>query len=112
MGTREKLITEKAVWQEHITEKYSLENQVTRFTPPTFIAHCSDDTAVPIENSLRYYNKLIDNEVPAEMHIWPRGGHGWGFSSEKFKGKGNDRFAYGRDEFYTSLTRWLGEIRK
>ena len=111
-GTREKLITEKAVWQEHISEKYSLENQVTRFTPPTFIAHCSDDFVVPIENSLRYYNKLIDNEVSAEMHIWPRGGHGWGFSSEKFKGKGNDRFAYGRDEFYTSLKRWLGEIKK
>ena len=111
-GTREKLITEKAVWQEHISEKYSLDNQVTRFTPPTFIAHCSDDFVVPIENSLRYYNKLIDNDVVAEMHIWPRGGHGWGFSSEKFKGKGNDRFAYGRDEFYTSLKRWLGEIKK
>lgn len=110
-GTREKLITEKAIWQEHISEKYSLENQVTRFTPPTFIAHCSDDFTVPVENSLRYYNKLIDNDVPAEMHIWPKGGHGWGFSAEKYVGKGKDRFAYAREHFYSSLERWLESIR-
>lgn len=111
-GTRECLITEKAEWKEHISDKYSLENQVTRFTPETFLALCSDDFTVPAENSLRYYNKLIDNDVPVEMHIWPKGGHGWGFSSEKFKGKGNDRFAYARDDFYSSLERWLAEIRK
>ena len=110
-GTREKLITENAIWKEHVSEKYSLENQVTRFTPPTFIAHCSDDFTVPVENSLRYYNKLIDNDVPAEMHIWPTGGHGWGFSSENFVGKGKDRFAYARDDFYSSLERWLESIR-
>ena len=111
-GTRERLITEKAIWQEHKSEKYSLDNQVTRFTPPTFIAHCSDDFTVPIENSLRYYNRLIDCEVDAEMHIWPKGAHGWGFSSEKFKGKGNDKFSYARDEFYMVLERWLAGIRK
>jgi acetyl esterase/lipase len=110
-GTREKLITENAIWKEHVSDKYSLENQVTRFTPPTFIAHCSDDFTVPVENSLRYYNKLIDNDVPAEMHIWPTGGHGWGFSSENFVGKGKDRFAYARDNFYSSLERWLESIR-
>ena len=98
-GTREKLITEKAIWKEHKAEQYSLEKQVTRFTPPTFLALCSDDFVVPAENSLRYYNELINHDVPAEMHIWPKGGHGWGFSSEKFKGKGKDRFAYAHRVF-------------
>jgi hypothetical protein len=45
------------------------------------------------------------------MHIWPTGGHGWGFSSENFVGKGKDRFAYARDDFYSSLERWLESIR-
>ena len=110
-GTREKLITKKAEWKEHMAEVYSLETQVTRFTPPTFLAHCSDDFTVPAENSLRYYNQLINLDVPAEMHIWPSGGHGWGFSAEKFVGKGKDRFAYARDHYYQALERWLKALR-
>ena len=110
-GTREKLITEKAIWKEHISDKYSLEKQVTRFTPPTFLAHCSDDFTVPVDNSLRYYNRLIDNDVPAEMHIYPRGGHGWGFNEEKYIGKGRDKFVYAREYYYDALERWLKDIR-
>ena len=110
-GTRENLITKKAEWKEHMAEVYSLETQVTRFTPPTYLALCSDDFVVPAENSLRYYNQLINHDVPVEMHIWPKGGHGWGFSSEKFVGEGNDRFAYAREDFYNSLERWLSELR-
>ena len=110
-GTRENLITKRAEWKEHMAEVYSLENQVTRFTPPTFLALCSDDFVVPAENSLRYYNQLINLDVPAEMHIWPKGGHGWGFSSEKFVGKGNDKFNYAREDYYNSLARWLKELR-
>ena len=109
-GTRENLITEKAMWKEHMAEVYSLEKQVTRFTPPTFLALCSDDFVVPAENSLRYYNELINHDVPAEMHIWPKGGHGWGFSSEKFVGKGKDKAAYAREDYYNSLERWLKEL--
>ena len=111
-GTRINLITEKAMWQEHVSEKYSLENQVTRFTPPTFLALCSDDFVVPAENSLRYYNKLIDNDVPAEMHIYPSGGHGWGFKSAKFRQTSQDPLEYAREEFETSLASWLKNIRK
>ena len=110
-GTREKLITKKAEWKEHIAETYALENQVTRFTPPTFLALCSDDFAVPAENSLRYYNQLINHDVPAEMHIWPKGGHGWGFNEDKYIGEGKDKFSYARAEYYLVLERWLERIR-
>jgi acetyl esterase/lipase len=85
---------------------------VTRFTPPTFLALSSDDRTVPAENSLRYYNKLIDCNVPAEMHIYPTGGHGWGFSAEKYVGEGKDILSYARNEFEASLERWLEAIRK
>lgn len=107
-GTRENLLTEKAIWSEHNSDKYSLENQVTRFTPPTFIALSSDDSTVPPENSLRYYNRLIDNEVSAEMHIYPTGGHGWGFPVPKPGEK--DIMEYARAEFEASLERWLGQL--
>lgn len=110
-GTRERLITEKAIWNHHLEDKYSLQNQVTRFTPETFIALCSDDTVVPAENSLLYYNALLDLDVPVEMHIWPTGGHGWGFSSEKYKGKGKDNFSYARPQFEEALERWLENVR-
>ena len=46
------------------------------------------------------------------MHIYPKGGHGWGFSSEKWKGKGNDKFAYARADFEEALERWLENVRK
>ncbi|MBR5563629.1 MAG: alpha/beta hydrolase [Bacteroidales bacterium] len=110
-GTHKNLLGEKNMVKEKYLDRYSLEKQVNRFTPPTFIALCSDDATVPAENSLMYYNKLIDVAVPVEMHIWPTGGHGWGFSSEKFKGKGKDKFAYARAEFEASLERWLEALR-
>ena len=110
-GTHKNLLGEKRMMVEKYLDKYSLEKQVNRFTPPTFIALCSDDGTVPAENSLRYYNKLIDVGVPVEMHIWPTGGHGWGFSSEKFTGKGKDKFAYARPEFEASLERWLKALK-
>ena len=95
-----------------LIERYSLESQVSPDTPPTFLAHSSDDTTVSVENSLTYYSSLIREGVSAEMHIYPSGGHGWGFRSEKFLGKGNDVFKYAREEFERSLDRWLEGIRK
>ncbi|MCF0176143.1 MAG: alpha/beta hydrolase, partial [Bacteroidales bacterium] len=74
-GTRENLIGTKA----ELEGRYSLENNVNKRTPATFIALCQDDTTVDPENSMRYYQKLLDFGVPAEIHIWPKGGHGFGF---------------------------------
>ena len=110
-GTHKNLLGEKRMVQERLMDKYSLEKQVSRYAPPTFIALSSNDTTVPAENSILYYTRLVEMEVPVEMHMWPTGGHGWGFSSEKFKGKGKDKFAYAREDFYNSLERWLEELR-
>ena len=40
--------------------------------------HATDDKAVPVENSLLFYQALKDNGVPVEMHIYPKGSHGFG----------------------------------
>lgn len=89
---------------------FSLENQVGRDTPPTFIVCCQDDTVVPVENSVRYYRALTMHRIPAEIHIYPTGGHGWGFKSEKYVGKGNDRFSYARPAFEAALLDWLKRL--
>ena len=60
-----------------LIEYYSNELQVKADTPPTFIVHAGDDKSVPIENSLVFYQSLKDKGIPAELHIYPKGGHGF-----------------------------------
>ncbi|MCS7003859.1 MAG: alpha/beta hydrolase [Cytophagales bacterium] len=56
----------------------SNELQVTSQTPPTFITHTYDDASVPVENSLLFFEALRKAKVPAELHIYASGGHGYG----------------------------------
>ena len=55
---------------------YSLENLVTPDTPPTFLWHTWFDGLVPVENTLLMATALRKHNVPAEVHLFPRGGHG------------------------------------
>lgn len=57
-------------------ELISLEKQVNRDVPPTFIWHTYEDGTVPIENALLFVNSLMANNIPVEMHIYRRGWHG------------------------------------
>lgn len=61
-----------------LVESLSNETRVTKDTPPTFLVHASDDGSVPVRNSVNYYLALIKAGVPAEMHIYENGGHGFG----------------------------------
>jgi acetyl esterase/lipase len=54
------------------------ELTVTSNTPPTFLVQAEDDHAAPVENSLFYYLALKKAGVPAEMHLFASGGHGFG----------------------------------
>jgi acetyl esterase/lipase len=80
-----------------LLEKYSNEKQVNDNTPPAFIMANSDDTAVPCENSIRYYEALRAHHIPAALHIYPVGGHGWA---------DNLGFPY-RDAWMADLKIWL-----
>jgi dipeptidyl aminopeptidase/acylaminoacyl peptidase len=44
--------------------------------------HSADDGTVPVTNSLRYYKSLLAFKVPAEIHIYEEGGHGYGMGNE------------------------------
>ncbi len=58
----------------------SSELQVTASTPPTFLVLVDDDKAVPAENSVLFYLALRKAGIPAEMHIFKKGGHGFGLA--------------------------------
>ena len=73
-GSRDSLIGPEA--SDELVRRYCNENQVSRSTPPTFILHAADDQAVPVENSLRYYRKLIDHGISARLLVFETGGHG------------------------------------
>ena len=55
---------------------FSNELQVTDKTPPVFLAHAKDDTAVVIQNSIDFYNALKKHERPGKLLELPSGGHG------------------------------------
>ncbi len=78
----------------------SLENRVTATTPPAIMLLSDNDKAVPPENSIRYYQALKRHNVTSSMHIYPIGGHGWGFS---------ESFRY-FEQWQISLLDWLKMI--
>ena len=77
-GSRKNLIGDYA--DSTLVRSLSNELQVTRDTPPTFLVHSTDDTTVPVENSLLVYQALRAADVPAEMHVYEHGGHGYGLA--------------------------------
>ena len=82
-GSRDNLLGKLKTSPELIS-LYSNELQVSSQTPPTFLVHSEDDKAVPVENSVNYYLACLKNGVPAEMHLYPAGGHGYGLRTAKF----------------------------
>ncbi len=80
-----------------LVSQYNNEEHITSTTPRAFIALAYDDRAVPPTNSLGYFEQLLANKVPATMHIYPSGGHGFGIRQS---------FAY-HLELMLELKAWL-----
>jgi acetyl esterase/lipase len=72
---------------QEMIELYSNETQVTKETPPVFLVHAGDDNAVPVKNSLSYYEACQKNGVSANLVIYPKGGHGFGMNNKSTKEK-------------------------
>ena len=75
-GSRENLLG--AHPSTALVERFSTEVQVNDRTPPAFLVHAADDNTVPVENSIRYFEALKNHSIPAELHIFQKGGHGFG----------------------------------
>ena len=85
-GSRRNLLGDKP--QAKLVESLSNEKQVTPQTPPTFLIHADGDRGVPPENSVLFYLALRKAKVPAEMHIYDKGYHGFGLAPPD-KARGN-----------------------
>ncbi len=94
-GSRKNLLGENP--SQELEQKYSLERQVSPRTPQAFIMLSSDDDVVPPINGIGYFLALRDHKVPASLHAYPIGGHGWGF---------RDSFTYKR-QWTEELEKWL-----
>ena len=79
-GSREALLGTNP--SKELLRTASLELHVTRETPPVFIVHTAEDQSVPVENSLAFYAALRKAGVPAEMHIYEKGPHGFGMKPD------------------------------
>ncbi len=92
-GSRQNLLGNNP--SQELEDKYTLEKQVNAHTPQAFIMLSADDGAVPPANGIHYFEALLQHQVPATLHVYPTGGHGWGF---------RDAFTYKRQ--------WTGELEK
>lgn len=82
----------------------SLENQVTEDTPPTLLWHTATDPVVPVENSLLFFAALKRAGVSAELHIYPKGGHGLSLAS--YETRCSDGFGIQKE-----CQSWIGLVR-
>ena len=98
LKSRERLLGANPTHEEE--EAFSLELHVNSLTPPAFIALASDDEAISPENSVLYYLALLKNKVSASLHIYPKGGHSFGF---------RDSFIF-KHLWTEELEKWLSMI--
>lgn len=80
LGSRENLIGKGH--DKELVRKYSNELNVGAETPPTFLVLADDDQAVLPKNSIEFYSALKQHNVPAELHIFQKGGHGFGIRKD------------------------------
>lgn len=94
-GSHDNLLGKKASKKDE--REYSNDMQVSRNTPRAFIALSDDDRGVLPINGVNYYVELYRHDVPATLHVYPSGGHGWG---------NRDSFKY-HNEMQLELKAWL-----
>jgi acetyl esterase/lipase len=82
IGSRTQLLGKKPNSDDII--RFSSELQVTKDTPPAYITHAADDNVVDVDNSISYFEQLRHHQVPVEMHIYPKGNHGFIFKQESW----------------------------
>jgi len=80
-------------------QKFSNELRVTDQTPPAFLVHAGDDPAVPVANSISYYEALLKQKIYSNMIIYPHGGHGFGMNNKTTN-----------DKYMLNLQNWLNSI--
>ena len=79
-SSREKLLGPKVTVAQRTA--YSIEHAVTVATPPTFLCAADDDPEVALDNTFMMFGSLRAAKVPAELHVFEKGGHGFGLGEQ------------------------------
>jgi len=78
---------EASLYHRKLTDAEVAQNQlldlVSANTPPAFLVHAYDDDVCKVEESTLYAQKLLEHGVKAEMHLFPKGGHGFGMGHKE-----------------------------
>ncbi len=86
----------------------SLETQVTKDTPPTFLWQTQEDESVPVLNSLIFMQSLVAAGVPSELHIYPKGVHGLSLATGEVEQPGKGRMADAHvADWFRLMIEWL-----
>ncbi len=91
-------------------EYLSIENRITKETPPAFIWHTFPDGCVPVENSLLLAEAMKKENIPFELHIFPSGDHGLGLADEITLSPNRTEINEGAAQWIDLCRRWLHEI--
>ncbi len=83
---------------QEIVDLFSNELQVTKNTPPTYLTHAGDDMLVDVDNSIFFYQALKQHKIPAELHIYPKGNHGFVLRQPS-------------EEWINSIFRWMKDSK-
>jgi len=96
---------EESLYYRKLTEEEIAQNKlldlVSKDTPPAFLVHAYDDDVCKVEETTLYAQKLFDYNVFVEIHLFPKGGHGFGMGRKKD----------GTDQWVPLFIRWLNSIK-
>ena len=101
-GSRDNLLGKNP--SPELVKELSNELHVSKETPPCFLFHTYDDTAVPVENSLEFAAALRRAKVPFELHIYQHGAHGMGLGTRSLAADPAEMHPWARE-----CQRWLKE---
>lgn len=79
-GSRKRLLGDNP--DQKLVKRFSNELQVINNTPPAFLVCAENDKSVPVENSIQYFLALKKHDIMAELHIYEKGGHGFGLAKK------------------------------
>lgn len=88
----------------------SIENRITKETPPAFIWHTFPDGCVPVENSLLLAEAMKKENIPFELHIFPSGDHGLGLADEITLSPNRTEINKGAAQWIDLCCVWLNDI--
>ena len=93
-GSRNQLLGNNP--SKETVDLFSNELQVDETAPPAYITHAADDKTVDVDNSINYFESLRHHNIPVEMHIYPKGGHG---------------FVFGHQDWMDPLFKWMTDSK-